>query len=92
MSCDGFAWDESKRAINLEKHGIDFRDAIGIFDGPHLTTKTIRNDEIRMVSLGRVAESVIAVVWTDRGGVVRIISARAARRNERQVFAAHFGG
>lgn len=92
MSRDGFAWDESKRAINLEKHGIDFRDAIGIFDGPHLTTKTIRNDEIRMVSLGRVAESVIAVVWTDRGGVVRIISARAARRNERQVFAAHFGG
>ncbi|MCJ2065413.1 BrnT family toxin [Methylobacterium sp. J-088] len=91
MPWDGFAWDESKRATNLEKHGIDFRDAIGIFDGPHLTSKTIRNDEVRMVSLGRIAESVIAVVWTDRAGVVRIISARAARRNERQIFAARFG-
>ena len=44
-----------------------------------------------MVSLGRIAESVIAVVWTDRAGIVRIISARAARRNERQIFAARVG-
>ncbi|CAM3037386.1 BrnT family toxin [Methylobacterium mesophilicum] len=80
----GFARDERKRVVNFEKHGIDFRDAAGIFDGPHLTVETIRNGETRKVSLGRVAHSVIAVVWTDRAGVVRFISARAARRHERQ--------
>lgn len=87
----GFAWDERKRVVNFEKHGIDFRDAAGIFDGPHLTVETIRNGEARKVSLGRVAQSVIAVVWTDRAGVVRIISARAARRHERQAYTARFG-
>lgn len=58
----GFAWDERKRVVNFEKHGIDFRDAAGIFDGPHLTVETIRNGETRKVSLGPVAHSVIAVV------------------------------
>lgn len=87
----GFEWDERKRALNLEKHGIDFRDAISVFDHPHLTAETSRNGELRKVSLGRIAQCVIAVVWTDRAGVVRIISARSARRNERQAYAARFG-
>lgn len=87
----GFEWDERKRVLNLEKHGIDFRDAIGVFDHPHLTVETIRNGEVRKVGLGTVAQCVIAVVWTDRAGIVRIISARAARRNERQAYTARFG-
>ena len=28
-----FEWDETKRAKNLKKHGIDFEDAIRIFSG-----------------------------------------------------------
>lgn len=30
-----FEWDENKREFNLEKHGIDFADAILIFDDPN---------------------------------------------------------
>ena len=30
-----FEWDESKRLSNLEKHGIDFKDAIQIFFDPN---------------------------------------------------------
>ncbi len=29
-----FEWDETKRKINLEKHEIDFIDAVEIFDDP----------------------------------------------------------
>ncbi len=87
----GFEWDERKRVLNLEKHGIDFRDAVGLFDHPHLTVETSRNGEVRKVSLGTVAQCVIAVVCTDRAGTVRIISARAARRNERQAYTTRFG-
>jgi uncharacterized DUF497 family protein len=29
-----FEWDESKRAINLERHGLDLLDATLLFDGP----------------------------------------------------------
>ena len=28
-----FEWDEDKRRLNLEKHGIDFEDAIAIWEG-----------------------------------------------------------
>jgi uncharacterized DUF497 family protein len=76
---------------NLEKHGIDFLDAIGLFHHPHLTVETIRNGEVRKVSLGRMDQCVIALVWTDRAGIIRVISARAARRNERQAYTARFG-
>jgi len=29
-----FEWDVAKNAANIAKHGIDFDDAIGIFEGP----------------------------------------------------------
>ncbi|MWV23589.1 BrnT family toxin [Methylobacterium sp. 2A] len=91
MPPDGFEGDERKRVLNLEKHGIDFRDAIGVFDHPHLTVETIRNEEVRKVSLGKMDQCVIALVWTDRVGIIRVISARAARRDERQAYTARFG-
>ena len=28
-----FEWDEGKRALNLEKHALDFQDAWRLFDG-----------------------------------------------------------
>lgn len=30
---DEFEWDEAKRQANIEKHGIDFEDAIYVFEG-----------------------------------------------------------
>lgn len=31
-----FEWDESKRMINIRKHGIDFEEAYEIFNNPML--------------------------------------------------------
>jgi uncharacterized DUF497 family protein len=31
-----FEWDERKRHINLEKHGLDFFDVMGVFSAPHV--------------------------------------------------------
>jgi len=28
-----FEWNEAKRRSNLDKHGLDFRDALDMFDG-----------------------------------------------------------
>lgn len=30
-----FEWDERKRRLNLEKHGVDFLDAIQVFSDPN---------------------------------------------------------
>jgi uncharacterized DUF497 family protein len=49
-----FTWDEKKRKLNLAKHGVDFRDAPAIFDGPLVVvsvTYTERRDEVRLISI-----------------------------------------
>jgi uncharacterized DUF497 family protein len=33
-----FLWDEAKRKSNLEKHGLDFKDAHLIYDDPEKLT------------------------------------------------------
>lgn len=31
-----FEWDPEKNRTNIKKHGIDFEDAKGLFDQPHV--------------------------------------------------------
>ena len=84
----GFEWDEAKRATNLATHGIDFEGALTIWDGPTLERRSDRNGEERYTTVGMARGRIISVAWTPRNGARRIISARAARRNERQDYAA----
>ncbi len=34
LEFSSFHWDENKRSVNLVKHGIDFLDAVTIFEDP----------------------------------------------------------
>ena len=84
-----FEWDEKKNSGNVRKHGISFEQAARIFDGPVLTWTDDREDygEVRQVSIGKLGGiAIVAVVHTDRRGVTRIISARAASRAERRFY------
>lgn len=91
---DGFEWDEAKNQSNLEKHGISFERASLIFDRPFLQFDDDRRDygEIRRRGVGRIDGEEFAVIYTRRNGVVRIISARKARRNERREYRQVFEG
>ena len=40
----GFEWDVAKNAANVAKHGIDFDDAVRIFEGPVLEQIDNRRD------------------------------------------------
>ena len=86
-------WDEKKRKLNLAKHGIDFRDAEKIFDGPLVTVEDTREDygEPRYVALGLLEEIVVSMVYTERGNTVRIISIRKALRHETRFFISQIG-
>jgi uncharacterized DUF497 family protein len=90
-----FEWDEAKRESNLEEHLIDFLDAITIGSEPVIDPANSRSSggEDRYLALGTIGDDhlTIAVVYTVRGNVRRIISARRARRNERQVYKSIFG-
>ncbi len=77
-----FEWHEQKRQINLDKHGIDFEDAISVFDGHAFVRRSDRDGELRFVAVGEVRGRVTAVVYTVRDGIYRIISARRGTSNE----------
>jgi uncharacterized DUF497 family protein len=85
-----FEWDENKRRSNVTKHGIDFDDAKDVFYDPAAYTflSPRVGSERRHITVGLMRGALIAVISTHRGGTIRIISARPARRNERQRYGA----
>ncbi len=87
-----FEWDENKRLINIEKHGIDFLRAAKILSMPHLEKTSEQNGESRVLAICPETDRLIAIVYTMRGDVCRIISARAARQNERRTYRQLFPG
>lgn len=83
-----FEWDESKAALNWQKHRVDFHDAamvfvdenrIEIFDEFH------SDDEDRWQVIGKVDE-ILFVVYTERVDSIRLISARKANAHERRMY------
>jgi uncharacterized protein len=81
-----FRWDDATAAANLAKHGIDFEDAIDIFAEPCLQTRSDRDDEVRWKAIGILNGVEVAVVYTLRGPICRIISARRASAYERRAY------
>ena len=82
-----FEWDIDKRQANFAKHNVDLVLAAGIFDGRIFTQEDGRNDygEARFESVGYIEDACIVVVWTERDGVIRLISARrGGRRDQRR--------
>lgn len=87
-----FEWDADKATRNLAKHDISFEEAALVFaDSRRLTLVDARQKtEIRENTTGMIAKTlIVTVTHTDRTGVIRIISARPASRQERKRYHAH---
>lgn len=83
-----FEWDEAKSRRTLSERGFGFDYAVRIFLGPTLEREDRRRDygEVRMQAIGETGGDVLFVVYTDRGEVRHIISARLANRRERSAW------
>ena len=80
-----FEWDEAKNRQNIRKHGIDFADAVDLFNHPMMTLLDDRDayGEDRWIAIGWLQMLVGVVIYTERqGDVIRIISARKATQRE----------
>ena len=80
-------WDAGKASSNLKKHGVDFADAASVFlDDMALTiVDDSVGEEDRFVTLGADALGrLLVVVYTWRGDVLRLISARPPTTGERR--------
>jgi hypothetical protein len=84
-----FVWDETKRRSNLKKHGLDFKDAHLVYDNPDKCTYRARFEaEHRLMDIAMAVAKgrVLALVYTERGEDVRVISFRPASREERRQY------
>ena len=83
-----FEWDEAKAAANLKKHGVDFRDAVRVFndlDRIEFYDAAHSYEEDRYNTIGMV-DDILYVVYTERKDRTRIISARLATKPERRLY------
>jgi len=79
-------WDYLKATLNLEKHNVDFADAVTVLDDDlAITIRDETSGEERFVTLGIDALGrLLVVVYTSREDCIRIISARKATPRERR--------
>lgn len=83
-----FTWSETKRSLNVAKHGFDLADAPRVFAGPTYTYEDDRFDysEQRFVTLGLLDELVVSIVHTESPRLIRVISLRKATKHEQAIF------
>jgi uncharacterized DUF497 family protein len=83
-------WDLKKNDSNILKHGIDFNDAIEMFNFPMLTCIDNRKNygEERWVGIGFLKGIIAVIIFTedDDRNVIRIISVRKATKDESKSF------
>ena len=85
-----FEWDPRKAKRNLAKHKISFEEATTAFRDPLSATGADPDhsaDESRFVTFGLSSKGrLITVSHTERGNSIRIISARRATKEERDIY------
>ncbi|WED22923.1 BrnT family toxin [Vibrio sp. JC009] len=78
-----FEFDENKSRTNLEKHGIDFYTAQGLWnDSDLIEIPANTSDEPRYLVIGLLNGKHWSGVITYRGTNIRIISVRRSRKVE----------
>lgn len=88
-----FEWDAAKSETTLRLRGFDFAYASRIFESPTLEFADERRayGERRVAAIGSVGPNTLFVIYTWRGEIRRIISARLASRKERNAYNQTFG-
>ena len=82
-----FEFDDDKSQANLEKHGIDFRSAQGLWKDPNLLELQAKSeDEQRFLLIGRIDEKHWSAVVTYRNNRIRLISVRRSRKKEVEIY------
>lgn len=84
---DEFEFDEAKSLANLDKHGIDFVAAQGLWEDPHLLEIRAKlEDEQRFLLVGRIGDKHWSAVVTYRDARIRLIPVRRSRKKEVELY------
>lgn len=89
MNEDAFQWDAAKAAENYAKHGVRFEAARDVFKDPFAIEQIDDREnygEDRFTLIGMASGRLLAVVYTMRDEIIRIISARGAEPYEQREY------
>jgi len=77
-------WDETKRQLNIAKHGFDFLGVEAILDAPVVSWEDAREayGEHRICLLGWLDEQIVHLTYVEEGECIRVISLRKAEKHE----------
>ena len=85
-----YEWDPQKSVVNRTKHGVAFEEAASAFEDPLAVTFADPDHSVgeeRLVTFGfSKSRRLLAIISTERGAALRIISARKATRKERGIY------
>jgi hypothetical protein len=85
-----FQWDSTKARLNLWKHHVSFEEATTALLDPLSKTDSDPDHSIqerRFITFGMsVRRRLLVVSYTERGEVIRLISARLATKTERKMY------
>lgn len=86
-------YDPAKRDKTLTDRGLDFEDALEVFQGLTVEVEDTRKDygERRILCFGLLAGRMVVVGYTPRGAVRHIFSMRKANDREQTRLAPYFG-
>ncbi len=89
-----FEWDSEKSDLNISKHGVDFVEAMLIFENDVLSFEDARQDygERRFRSIGLVDGECFVVVHTQRKHSTRLINAWKGGSDERNNYRSYVIG
>jgi hypothetical protein len=87
------SYDPLKRERTLIERGLDFDDALSVFEGLTVEVEDVRKSygERRIICYGLLAGRMIVVGYTPRGSVRHIFSMRKANDREQARLAPYFG-
>lgn len=81
-----FEFDPRKSALNLQKHGLSLEEATQIWLSPFVQVEARTHDEPRFMAIGLIEGRCTTCIFTPRGEIIRLISARRSREKEEQIY------
>jgi uncharacterized DUF497 family protein len=87
------SYDPVKRERTLAERGLDFEDALHVFEGITVEVEDARKDygEKRMLCYGLLSGRLVVIGYTVRGSVRHVFSMRKANDREQTRLAPYFG-
>ena len=85
-----YQWDKRKASRNLSQHSVSFEEAVTVFEDPLFVIFADPDHSAREKRFIIMGEShrrkLLVVTYTERSGGIRVISARKATPQEREVY------